>query len=149
MTLHMGDGHDADLAAREGAADDRECVADHRQMTARETALEHRIERLLRAAAERDRLAEERDRRAEQRDRVAEGRVPGCLEEAASAAAADRKQSEIDRYHAGVDRDLSAGDRADLVALAHPSELQAPVPIWRYITRRTAAQLRRPGQTIP
>ncbi|MCW2607121.1 MAG: hypothetical protein JWO60_1814, partial [Frankiales bacterium] len=53
-----------------------------------------------------------RDRAAEARDAEAAQAGPG----AADLAERHRALSAVDRLAAGVDRDLSAGDRADLLA---------------------------------
>ena len=67
--------------------------------------------------------ADARDQRAEKRDRAANARdVAAALRKVSGRPSTqqddlDRSCSAADRVHSGVDRDLDAGDRADLIDL--------------------------------
>jgi hypothetical protein len=124
------DEREAALSARERAADDRDAAADARDAAAdardltadeRDAAANRRgtgtgptdadVQLLLDRALERDAEAERRDRHAEARER-AEPSDP----ETDAADATRRGQTEVDRLHAGRDRDAAASDLADLLA---------------------------------
>ena len=100
------DARDRTADARDRAADERDAVI------ARERA---DVDAVIARAVLRDRSAEQRDRRADRRDVVSEQfRAGSDAEQLAPRRTGG--QSALDRYQSGVDRDLSAGDRADLQA---------------------------------
>lgn len=111
----IGSARDRAAAAREAAADRRDRLAEQRDADAAHRDAELRL--ILMRALQRDCQAERRDRAAEARDAAAEERVGPNCGVADVAAARDRYASACDRFEAGVHRDLSAGDRADLLAL--------------------------------
>jgi hypothetical protein len=107
--------------AREKAADDRDRIADQRDtetqlreaVAAEEQA---QVDAVIAGALLRDQLAERRDRQADVRDRAAERRPAGSYEDSVGASW-DRGRAQMERSLSGEERDLSAGDAADLRAL--------------------------------
>lgn len=101
-------------ASRDRAADERDRAADQRDAEAdlrdaRFSAGEVDVQDLLSRALARDKRAETRDRAAEARDAMSLADPPSAL----------LRFGAVDRLESGMDRDLAAGDRADLLALRH------------------------------
>ena len=99
--------------ARDRAADARDRAADERDVVIAQERAD--VDAVIARAVLRDRSAEQRDRRADQRDLLSDSSLAGSAAEHAGAAS-DRGSRPWTAYQSGVDRDLSAGDRADLQA---------------------------------